>query len=146
MSSPEPFAKRDDAVLPDYVFLSRESAPEQWRHAEQWKEAGRNARDFNPPRLAFAGQVQIDESVAGHLGEGFIAGDVIEHFRGRDAAKVQTQLRKMLLDERDSLRLLVWQRPQQHGVNDAEDRRDGPDAQTERNHHNQNTSTFLNYN
>src|SRR5215813_1039864 len=39
MSSPEPFAKRDDAVLPDYVFLSRESAPEQWRHAEQWKEA-----------------------------------------------------------------------------------------------------------
>jgi hypothetical protein len=50
----------------------------------------------------------------------------------------------MLLDERDPLRLLVWQRPQQHGVNDAEDRRNSSDAQTERDHGNQSEARFLN--
>ncbi len=111
-----------------------ESAPQGRRDAQHREQrAGRPGRR-HPLRHVAAGQVDQSRPVDRHLGQRAPVAAVEQVGGVREAHLLEPEPRKRLPQTDQPVRARVRQRPQQHGVDDAEHRRVGADRHRQRQH------------
>ncbi len=127
---PQPVTHHDQPVRAGPIFVGRERATNPWARAEDVEEIGGGGHRADEPRFGAAGQVE------GEVGE---HREAVEHARalapGQHLVSRQRSARHAVppfvhVDETAGVR--ERQRPQQDGVEQAEDRGDGGDADRER--------------
>src|SRR5262245_22936789 len=116
------------------IFFRRQHAAQHRLDAEQGEKCGRHNSAFSPLRLGGAGQVVCPTGVYGDLLEDLILVTPISKIRIRGLRLVVTELDVRLPYLKEFVRLPERQWPQHKRVDNAEDRRVRPDAQTESDH------------
>src|SRR5579871_2538749 len=114
------------------LILRRERSPEQWRDSQCWKEAGRGAGCRDVLRLLFPGYIVAGGLISTEAREYARAITVRCELRRRGCQTPLAHLRLALPDAKQPLRMRVRQWPQQHCIEDAENRRVGADSKRER--------------
>jgi hypothetical protein len=130
---PQPRADEDDGRRARPVFLRREGAPRHRLQVQQREEVGGHGR---------AGQLLLLLADAQQRPRAGVGGDVRERLRPRapvGEVRVGNDLRlvgphAVAPRRHQPPRILVRQRPQQHGVHHREDGAVGPDAERQRHH------------
>jgi hypothetical protein len=112
------------------VFVRSEVAAQDGAYAERPKEIRRHTHAANPLRLAVGDERGRPRSDERDLFEAVAAIAPVEIGRVSDVAC--GSIRTAIADQGEPLRRRVRERPQQHGIHDAEDRGVGADAKRER--------------
>ena len=127
---PERVTDHDDVVAPGPVLSRREAASQGRTHAQQIEQIPRNGRALDP-----LGPLRPDESAA----RAVIGGDPLEHRvlispveEVGGGYPITSVPRHDLVDADQGVRLWVRKGPQQHAVDDAEDRGRRADAERKR--------------
>ena len=131
--APEPIAQKHD-LMPAFDFLlPREVAAERRLDADNVEEPGSHENAAQPLGLGAAADVDGRGFDGGHGGERRVVAAPVVEVRRRDRS-VQAAFARPLLAERHHIaRRGIRQRPPEHGVDDAEDRGVGADAEREGN-------------
>lgn len=126
---PERVAQDRNARLTGLVVVGTECPSELWLHAEQVEERGTDGGTVQPDRFPLSGQDRPNARDRGRiLQRGGLFLDVIEIRTGHRRAPPVGQMK----DPDDLMRILVRQRLQQNGIDDAEDGCVGADPQRQR--------------
>ena len=135
-SPPQLIGEQDDALTPDRFFLGAEIAAERRRHPEHPQKRRRDFQRADTLGLAVAGQVvrarRRLQCVCRHRRERAAVAPPVEVVGRRDGAEPAALARPLLGQRDDPIGTRVWQRPPQHGVDDAEDRSSGADPERQR--------------
>src|ERR1700747_1951829 len=116
-----------------HIIRLTEIASQFRRHAKDGKKIVRAARLADALRFDItggAGQIRVVAAEQSKIGETALGDAPIEIIRQAN----RTGIEKIcaLANEHESVRLRIRQRPQEHSVDDAENRRVGADAERER--------------
>ncbi len=140
---PQRVAQHHNTVIAVNALFAREPAPLRRIDAEQREEIRIHPCADHPLRLFIAGDVVITRAVSREMREALIAllpFAVIGH-RGAYISRAARHIHRQ--QPRQLFRFRIWQRTQQHGIDDAEDRRVRADAQRQREDGNQGESGIL---
>ena len=122
---------------PGVVFAGSERAAEPRLHTIHLEELGRRLRRDQPLGLADAGEVGVPVLADGERVEDLHAlADIAVGGHGKPGFEA-VEVGVVVIERDQTIGLVVRQRPQQHAVDDREDRRVRADAQRERHHDDQ---------
>ena len=135
---PEPVAHDDDPASTWQIFVGTKGPAECRARLNHLEEPGADRAGENRFRIAAVRARELPESINRHAGEpGRCALPVVEvrgrHREGRQAWK--RRLRRHMKETNEAIGLVVRQRPQQDGIDDAENGGVGADAEGEDQNH-----------
>ncbi len=130
---PEAVTQDDNMFSALLILILSETAAQSGLHSQQREEIGRDAGRQEPFGFPIAGEVVVGNAAQD--------GDVLEHrvlrlqvaMVGR-RHRQPVKLRRLSPERHEPLRLRERQRAQHDGIDDAENRRRGADAEREREH------------
>ena len=128
--APEAVAQHHDAVGPDHALITRESPPERGVRLQHVEQIRRRTQPWHVLRIAGALVGEVDVPIRCHRLERLCLTLPVVERRNRHRPLIA--LRIDLPQDRNLLRLLIRQRVQHHGLDDAEDRGVGADAERQR--------------
>ena len=127
---PESVAQDDDAVRIRLVLFIGEHAPEGWRHAKRSEEVAGYEQTLQPlGRLSVAGQHRSHADERDHLVEDVVPLTEVHEVRGR--VRPAVGMNRSAEDLNESLGVGIRQRLEEIGVEHAEHRGVGADAESQ---------------
>ena len=129
---PHAVAQHDDVLLARVVVVAAERAAEHRRHAEHVKPVAGDAHARYALGVAGAGEVRAELRLDGDRLEALRLVAVVAEAARRHRRLHVVERRIEVLDRHQPRGYAVRQRPEQHGVDDAEDRRVRANAERER--------------
>ncbi len=138
MSLPQSMTQHGDAITLLAILLRQKRAAQQRLRAEGREQAGRSVAGVDLGRGVAQHEVEafaaLPARTDGHIGEHRVLRAPIEVIRPAHPLLLDAPLGTALPQRDQPVRLGIRQRPEQHAIDDAEDRRVRPDAQREREH------------
>ncbi len=129
---PQPVAHDGDTVRAIGRLLRPVEAAELRPHAEHAREVAQRRRDADALRLAVARQRAVADPEPGDRLERVFARGQVQHLRYRERRVIEVERRDVLPHDVQPVQPFHRQRPEQHRVDQAEDRRVGADAERQR--------------
>src|SRR5262249_31853167 len=118
----------NDIVPPRPILFIEKCPPAHRSHSEQGKEIRRHDRARNALRRISAREVVIIRFERRELLEGLRLTPIINKLGGGNRNLVKP-LFESLPNKNETFRVFVWQRFEQHSIDDTENRRIPPDAE-----------------
>ena len=129
---PQAVAQQGDDVPVLRFLLGQERAPQQRHPPQQGEEVRRDGGRVQPLGIARAGEGRAERRVGARVLQRLAAGPVVDVGGVGVVEDRDAHLRHRPPEGHDAIRLRERQRPQQHGVHDAEYGGVGPDPERER--------------
>ncbi len=116
------------------IFFGGETTSHHRLYAEHVKEAGGNEGSLDPFRFSVTRQVEAARIMNGEVFENAVARAQIHILGWRDSVLVahQADAGEAPPHEHQAIRVAERQRPEQHPIDHAEDRRSGSDSESQR--------------